>query len=708
VKGMSSRRMAAVAPSNRRNFGLVAHVDAGKTTCTERILFFTGRSHKIGEVHDGAAQMDYLDEERKRGITITAAATFCEWKDHRMSLIDTPGHIDFTVEVERSLRVLDGAIGVFCAVGGVEPQSETVWRQADRYGVPRLAFINKMDRGGAEFESVLKQIRKKLYGNPVPINVPVGEGPDFRGILDIVHECAYEFVDDGKGGTTMKLMELDDKMKEDLEKYREQLFEAISNFDEQVMEAYLEGDAHGVPLPLVKQAIRRGTLEMEITPALCGSALRNMGVRLLLDAIVDYLPAPEDHPAIEGTDPETGEELLRARSPKAPVAALAFKNVAEVAGEMTFIRLYSGTATPDTEVYNPRTKRSTRMGRMVRVHANRKEPIEKAEAGAIFAVQGMKDVATGDTLCDERHAIQLEAPIFPEPVITVTVEPVKNADRDKLAKALSRLAREDPSFRRVTDEVTGETLIGGMGELHLEVCLNRIRDDFKVGVNTGKPQVAYRQILKKECRIESRYIKQSGGSGQYAVAVLEFTPNPEVDGLEFIDETKGGVISNEFIPSIERGLREEMAEGGELRFPIVGITARLVDGKTHPVDSSDRAFQACARQAMRMAADQIGFGLLEPLLKFHVSAPEASQGSVMGDLNNRRGEVREFETEKGIARMSGLIPAAETFAYNSGLMTMTQGQGSFSFEPSEYGRVPQSIAEEVRKARKESLDEKKK
>ncbi|MGE0435233.1 MAG: elongation factor G [Planctomycetota bacterium] len=694
--------------TKRRNFGLVAHVDAGKTTVSERILFFTGRTHKIGEVHDGAATMDHMEEEQKRGITITAAATTCNWKEHTLNLIDTPGHIDFTVEVERSLRVLDGAVGVFCAVGGVEPQSQTVWRQADRYGVPRLAFVNKMDRSGADFEHAIKDIRKKLYANPVVIGAPIGEGADFRGILDVVNQKALFFDPDEKTVTKVRIEDVPEDEKERMAALRVELFENLGNVDDDVMTAYLEGDIESVPLPLVQQALRRATLEKVLTPVLCGSALRNMGVRFLLDAIVNYLPSPEDHPPLEGHDPDTGEELLRARSDKAPATVLAFKTVSEQAGDLTFLRIYSGVITNETVLYNPRTGRDVRVGRLLRMHANRRENIDRAVAGDLVAAMGMKDVATGDTLCDERHKIELEAPLFPEPVITMSIQPDKSADRDKLAKALSRLAREDPTFRRVTDEVTGETLIGGMGELHLEICLSRIQNDFKVPVQTGRPQVAYRQVLGKKVEIDSRYIKQTGGAGQYAVAKIVFEPAPEVDGLEWIDDTKGGVVQKEYIPSIERGIKEEMAEGGALRYPIVGLRATLVDGKTHDTDSNDRAFQACGRQALRMAAEAAGLALLEPILKFYVSCPENNSGSINGDLNTRRAMIEGFETEKGMSRVSGIVPASEMFAYNSLLMSQTQGQGTFILEPFKYDKVPESIAEGVRIKRKEQLAEKKK
>lgn len=686
-----------------RNFGIIAHVDAGKTTVSERILFFTGISHKIGEVHDGEATLDYLEEERKRGITITAAATTCKWNGHTLNLIDTPGHIDFTIEVERSLRVLDGAVGIFCSVGGVEPQSETVWRQANKYKVPRIALINKMDRPGADFQAVVRQMEKKLRANPLPIMIPIGREKDFAGIIDLIQNKAFYFEDDPKEVKKIIEKEIPADLTSLAESARDQLLETLATHDEELMELYLEGDHNTIPADQLKKVLRKLTLENMVTPVLCGSALRNIGVRFLLDSIVDYLPSPICHGEITGINPESGEHIKVHRSTSDPTALLAFKTVAEPTGDLTFFRIYSGTVTPDSVLYNCRTKSKQRLGRLLRVHANKREALEKVEAGEIFAVLGIKEIATGDTLCDINNPIVLESISFPDPVITCSIEPNQNNDRDKLAKAISRMTKEDPSFKCYTDQVTGETIIGGMGELHLEICINKIEKDFKVNVTTGHPQVAYRQILHKTIELEARHIKQSGGAGQYAVANIIFEPDAEIEKLEYVDAIKGGVIPREYVPSIERGILQEMSDGGKLKFPIVGLRAIVNDGKHHPVDSSDRAFQSCGKLAMRMAIEKGKLDLLEPILKFLVIAPDQYQGNIIGDLSSRRAIVEDIENELGICKISGRVPASEMMAYNSGLLTITQGKGQFNLEPYGYDRVPDSLAEKVKEKRLEKI-----
>ncbi len=697
---MSSAVRSETAPAKgakaqlekRRNIGIMAHIDAGKTTVTERVLFLTQKIHRTGEVHDGQATMDYLEEEQKRGITIQSAATSCEWRGHSLNIIDTPGHVDFTAEVERSLRVLDGAIAVFDAVSGVEAQSETVWRQADRYRVPRICFINKMDRVGADFDRAVGSIRERLNARPVPIQLPVGAEKDFRGVIDLVKMKFFVFPDDGDGRTFEEL-EIPEELREDAMMHRHEMLEAAAEQDEELLDLFVEDEP--CPEELVQRALRKGTLELELTPVLAGSALKNKGVQFVLDAVVDYLPSPIDIPAVEGMDPASGEPISRPTDPEAPLALMAFKTIAEPTGDLTFVRLYSGVLEKGMKLLNPRTGRTERIGRILQMHANKREQIERLSAGDIAAVVGLKQTVTGDTLCDEAHPIALSKIVFPDAVISMSIEPKRSQDRDKLTEVISRMMREDPTFRAQTNEATGQLLISGMGELHLEVILNRIQNEYKVEVITGRPKVAYKQRLARPIETEARYIRQTGGRGQYAVVHVRFEPVETEDGdLEFVDAIKGGAVPREYIPSVEAGLREMFQSGGRSGYPFVNVRATLFDGKAHEVDSSEMAFKGAGVLAFRQAMEN-NVVLLEPIMKVEVRVPEEYLGSVVGDLNSRRGEVSDVIAQGDLRVVRGAVPIAEMFNYASALRGATQGRGSYSMEFLEYRDLPQSLAEKA-------------
>ena len=673
-----------------RNIGIMAHIDAGKTTVTERVLFLTEKIHRTGEVHDGAATMDFLEEEQKRGITIQSAATTAEWKGHSINLIDTPGHVDFTAEVERSLRVLDGAVAVFDAVAGVEAQSETVWRQANRYGVPRMCFINKMDRVGADFDKAVHSIVERLNARPVVIQMPVGEGKEFRAVIDLIRMRMYEF---GEGEKAFEEKDIPADYLDEAEARRHDMLEAAAECDEEVLNLFVEEEE--ISEDQVRAALRAGTLNMELTPVICGSALKDRGVRFMLDAVLDFLPSPIDLPPTVGEDPSTGEPLERERVPESPVALMAFKTIAEPTGDLTFVRVYSGVLEKGTRLLNPRTGRYERIGRLVRIHANKREALERIECGDIAAIIGLKATVTGDTLCDENHPIALSKIQFPEAVIAVSLEPKESKDRDRLGEIVGRLMREDPTFKAQTNEATDELIISGMGELHLEVTVNRIQNEFKCGVSTGRPKVAYKQQFSRAVETEARYIRQSGGRGQYAVAHVRIEPARVEDGIfEFVNKIKGGNVPREYIPKVGDGL-ESMARGGShIGFPFVNVKATLFDGKSHDVDSSELAFYNAGVLAFRQAMEG-NTTLLEPIMKLDVRVPEEFLGAVVGDLNSRRGEVGEVEALDDLRIIRGLVPVAEMFAYSSALRGATQGRGSFSMELHEYRAVPRNIAKKV-------------
>jgi len=673
-----------------RNIGIIAHIDAGKTTVSERILFITGRSHKVGEVHDGEATMDYLDEERKRGITITSAATTCSWDDHEISIIDTPGHVDFTAEVERSLRVLDGAIGVFCAVAGVQPQSETVWRQANRYNVPRIALVNKMDRTGANFDHAVETMVARLRANPVPIQMPIGAERDFHGVVDLVEMKAYTWDEDARDLTVGDVPQ--DLMPEATRR-RDQMVEAVAEFYDPVLEKFVEGEP--VPAEEIKQAIRSGCLSLSITPVLAGSAFKDKGVQNALDAVIDYLPSPYDVPTIVGTDPNTGDSIERALQSGEPTGALVFKTISDPNGDLTFARIYSGEIKQGEKYYNSRRGREERVGRLLLMHANQREAVDVAKAGQIVAIVGFRDAITGDTICEKSAPISYESMEFPDTVISMSIEPKKSADRDKLSSVIGKLVREDPTFKAYTEEQTGQVVISGMGELHLEVICNRIASEFKVDVNVGKPKVTFRQTIKAGRDIESRHIKQSGGSGQYAVAKVKFEHDDEVETFEFEDTITGGNIPKEFISPFEQGLRNALASGGRTGYPFVKIRATLYDGKTHDVDSSNTAFESCGALAMRLLIEG-NTQLLEPIMKIEVEAPEQYTGDVIGDLSSRRGLVEDMVNKPdGITSVKGKVPLSEMFQYSTTLRSVTQGRGHYTMEPDSYAVVPAGLTEKL-------------
>ncbi|MCC7172468.1 MAG: elongation factor G [Planctomycetes bacterium] len=688
----SNPSKAAQYLKNLRNFGIMAHIDAGKTTISERILFYTGKAHKIGEVHDGAATMDYLQEERERGITITSAATQCEWKGMTLNLIDTPGHVDFTAEVERSLRVLDGAVAVFDAVSGVEAQSETVWRQADRHKVPRLCFINKMDRIGADFKESLASIRERLAARPAVMQLPMGSAKDYKGMIDLVRGVAFTFNDESQGEEFFE-GPVPPEYKDEYETARRELFEIAAEFDDALLEKLLEEKP--VTEAEIKAALRVGTISTKIFPVFNGTALKNKGVQQLLDGVVEYLPCPLDLPPIVGHDPRGGEEMTRTADPTVPFTALAFKTISEKTGDLTFIRVYSGVLPTGTTVLNSTKGKSERIGRLYRMHAANRQPIDEVRAGDIAAAVGLKLAVTGDTLCDENHPIRLESIDFPDPVISMSIEPTSRADRDKLGEVLARLAKEDPTFSYFTDQETNETVIAGMGELHLDVLKNRIVRDYNVGATVGAPRVAYRQTLKRELVVEGRHIKQSGGSGQYGVVKIRFTPLDDTSAVEFISEIKGGSVPREYIKPIEYGIRQSAIEGGQDKFPYMGFKAALFDGQYHEVDSSELAFEAAARKAFREAFVPETTVLLEPIMKVEVQVPEEFLGDVIGDLNSRRAQVSDVDSRANLRVIHSKVPIAEMFAYSSRLRSLTQGRGTYSMEPDSYAPVPNETAKRV-------------
>ena len=688
-----------------RNIGIMAHIDAGKTTTTERILYYTGINHKIGEVHDGAATMDWMEQEQERGITITSAATTCYWSHtetqhdpalfkknrHRINIIDTPGHVDFTVEVQRSLRVLDGSVTVLAAKGGVEPQSETVWRQADEYKVPRMVYVNKMDTMGADFFRCVQMMHDRLHANGVPIQLPVGQEDTFRGIIDLIDMNADIYYDDM--GNDVRVEEIPEDLKEQAQEYHDKLIEAVAETDEELMMKYLEGEE--LTKEEIKAALRKATISNEIVPVVCGSSYKNRGVQKLLDAIVDYMPAPTDVEAIKGTNPETGEEEDRISSDDQPFAALAFKIMTDpYVGKLCFFRVYSGTLDAGTTVYNSVKDNNERIGRILQMHANNRKDIETVYAGDIAAAVGLKNTTTGDTLCDEKHPIVLESMNFPEPVIRVAIEPKTKAGSEKMGIALAKLAEEDPTFRTWTDEETGQTIIAGMGELHLEIIVDRLLREFKVEANVGAPQVAYRETIRKEANQETKYARQSGGKGQYGHVKIKVEPNPG-KGYEFVNGVVGGAIPKEYIPAVDNGIQGAMKSGVLAGYPVVDVKVTLWDGSYHEVDSSEMAFSIAGSMAFKEAMKKCDPVIMEPIMKVNVIVPDEYMGNVIGDLNSRRGQINNQESEGGTARVTALVPLSEMFGYATDLRSKTQGRGQYSMEPDEYQQVPKSVADKI-------------
>jgi elongation factor G len=679
------------APLERtRNIGIMAHIDAGKTTTTERILYYTGVTHKIGEVHDGAATMDWMEQEQERGITITSAATTCFWNDHRINIIDTPGHVDFTVEVERSLRVLDGAVAVFCGVGGVEPQSETVWRQADKYGVPRIAFVNKMDRVGADFPRVVDMMRDRLGANPVPLQIPIGAEDSFAGVVDVLAEKALVW-DGTELGATFHEEAVPADLVEATAEARERAVEAAADVDEDLMATYLEGGA--ISAEALRKALREATLGLDVVPVLCGTSFRNKGVQPLLDAIIGYLPSPLDVPPVEGVIPGKDQPAERKADDKEPFAALAFKIATDKhVGHLTYIRVYSGHLKTGDQVLNAATGRKERIGRLLQMHANKRQEVDEAHAGDILAVVGLKNVATGQTLCQAQHPILLENIEFPEPVISIAVEAKTKADMDKLGQALERLAGEDPTFRISIDEETGQTLISGMGELHLEVIVDRLVREFGVSANVGKQQVAYKETITRVAKAEGRYIKQTGGSGDFGVVTIEVSPGETGSGFEFENATKGGVVPKEFIPAVREGCFEASQSGELAGYPVVDVKVRLLDGKTHDQDSSERSFKIAGSIAMREALRAGGPVLLEPVMAVEAVTPEDYVGAVQGDLNSRRGSLTGLDVRANAQVITAVVPLAQMFGYVNSLRSMTQGRATYTMQFSHYAEVPEGAA----------------
>jgi elongation factor G len=683
-----------VALDRVRNIGIMAHIDAGKTTTTERILYYTGRTHKLGEVHEGAATMDWMAQEQERGITITSAATTAIWRDHRINIIDTPGHVDFTVEVERSLRVLDGAIAVFDSVAGVQPQSETVWRQADKYKVPRIAFINKMDRTGANYFAAVQSMRDRLGANPVPIQIPIGQEDQFRGVVDLVEMKAIVYKDDL--GQEFDVTEIPAELAEQAAEYHHQLIDAISHFDDEVLEAYLEDESSVAP-EMIRRAVRAGTLSDEITPVLLGSAFKNKGVQPLLDAVIDYLPSPLDVPPVIGIDPKTEGEAERKASEDEPFSALAFKVMSDpYVGKLTYFRVYSGRIKAGDRVLNATTGKTERIGRILQMHANHREEREEIVAGEIAAGVGLKTTTTGDTLAVETAPIVLESMTFPEPVISVAVEPKSKADQDKLGSGLARLADEDPTFRVTTDDETGQTLIAGMGELHLEIIVDRLKREFNVDANVGRPQVAYRETISKPAeKVQGRFVRQTGGSGQYGDAVINLLPQEPGTGYEFVDKIVGGKIPKEYIKPVDEGIREAMGSGVLAGYPVVDVKVELVDGSYHDVDSSERAFKIAGSMAFKEAMKRAKPKLLEPVMAVEVTTPEDYLGDVMGNINSRRGRIENMQPVGNAQVVKAAVPLSEMFGYATDLRSMTQGRADFHMEFDRYEEVPASIASEI-------------
>ena len=681
-----------VSLEKTRNIGIMAHIDAGKTTTTERILYYTGVNYKIGETHEGTATMDWTEQEQERGITITSAATTCFWKNHRINIIDTPGHVDFTVEVERSLRVLDGSVTVLCAKGGVEPQSETVWRQADHYHVPRMIYVNKMDIMGADFYNVLRMIDERLKCNAVPIQLPIGKESDFRGIVDLVEMNADVYYDEM--GKDMRVEEIPADMADLANEYREKLLDAISMFDDEIMEMYLEGQS--IPTEKIRAAIRKATIAVEMIPVVCGTSYRNKGVQKLLDAIVDYMPAPTDVPAIKGVNPKTDNEEERVSSDSEPFSALAFKIMTDpYVGRLSFFRVYSGTLNTGSSVLNATKGQRERMGRILQMHANHREDIETVYSGDIAAAVGLKNTTTGDTLCDEKHPIILESMEFPEPVIRVAIEPKTKAGQEKMTVALIKLAEEDPTFKTYTDEETGQTIIAGMGELHLEIIVDRLLREFKVEANVGAPQVAYKETITKAVDQDTKYARQSGGKGQYGHVKIHVEPNESGKGYEFVNALVGGAIPKEYVPAVDAGIRGAMLSGVLAGYPVVDVKVTLYDGSYHEVDSSEMAFKIAGSMAFKEACQKAGPTLLEPIMKVSVTAPDEYLGTVIGDLSSRRGQIQGQETRSGATQVDALVPLASMFGYATDLRSATQGRGQYTMEPHSYVEIPKSIQEKI-------------
>ena len=677
---------------NTRNIGIMAHIDAGKTTTTERILFYTGVNYKIGETHEGTATMDWMEQEQERGITITSAATPCHWRGCRLNIIDTPGHVDFTVEVERSLRVLDGCVTVLCAKGGVEPQSETVWRQADHYNVPRIIYVNKMDIMGADFYNVIDMVHDRLKANAVPIQLPIGKEADFRGIIDLVEMKADIYYDDL--GKDMRVEEIPADMLEQAKEYRNQMLEAVSDFDDEIMEMYLEGEE--VPSDKIRAAIRRATVAVKMVPVVCGTSYKNKGVQKLLDAIVDYLPSPLDIPPVEGVNPKTGETEERPASDDAPFSALAFKIMTDpYVGKLAFFRVYSGTVNAGDTVINATKGQRERMGRILLMHANHREDLQTAYSGDIAAAVGLKNTTTGDTLCDDKHQIVLENMEFPEPVIRVAIEPKTKAGQEKMSIALAKLAEEDPTFKTYTDEETGQTIIAGMGELHLEIIVDRLLREFKVEANVGKPQVSYKETITKPATVDTRFVRQTGGRGQFAHVKLTIEPNESGKGYEFVDDIHGGAIPKEYIPCVDQGIQGAMQAGILGGYQVVDVKATLIDGSFHEVDSSENAFRICGSMAFKEAMAKAGPTLLEPIMKVSVTAPEDYMGTVVGDLNARRGQVVGTDIRNGAVIVTANVPLSTMFGYATDLRSKTQGRANYSMEPSHFVELPKSLQEKI-------------
>ncbi len=681
-----------------RNIGIMAHIDAGKTTTTERILFYTGITHKIGEVHEGAATMDWMEQEQERGITITSAATTAYWKGHRVNIIDTPGHVDFTVEVERSLRVLDGSVTVLCAKGGVEPQTETVWRQADKYKVPRMVYVNKMDIMGADFYRVVSMLHDRLKTNAVPIQLPIGAEEDFIGIIDLLEMKAYIYDENDKLGTQIKVEEIPADMLDKAKEYRAQLLDSVAEHDEEIMMKYLDGEE--LTIDEIKGCIRKATLKNEMVPVVCGTSYKNKGVQKMLDAVIDYMPSPIDVPHIKGVNPDTGEECERPSSDKEPFAALAFKIATDpFVGKLCFFRVYSGVLKAGSSVYNATKDNNERVGRILQMHANHRKDIDEIYAGDIAACVGLKNTTTGDTLCDEKHPVILESMEFPEPVINLAIEPKTKAGQEKMGIALSKLAEEDPTFKTWTDEETGQTIIAGMGELHLEIIVDRMLREFKVEANVGAPQVSYKETIRRLADVDCKYARQSGGKGQYGHVKIKAEPNVSGKGYEFINAITGGSIPKEYIPAVDAGIKGAMQAGVLAGYQVVDVKVTLYDGSYHEVDSSEMAFKIAGSMAFKDAMKKADPVILEPIMKVIVTVPEEYMGDVIGDLNSRRGQIQGMEARPGAQQINALVPLSEMFGYSNDLRSKTQGRGQYSMEPDSYIEVPKSIAEKIMSTR---------
>ncbi len=686
--------MARIVPLDKnRNIGIMTHIDAGKTTTTERILYYTGINYKIGEVDQGTATMDWMVQEQERGITITSAATTCFWRDHRVNIIDTPGHVDFTIEVERSLRVLDGAIGVFCSVGGVEPQTETVWRQADKYKVPRIAFVNKMDRVGADFFRAVRMIQDRLGARPLPIQLPIGAEDRFKGVIDLIQMKAILWEDESLGAQ-YQVETIPADLLDQAKEYREKLLEAVADCDESIMEKYLEGKEIGEAE--LRKAIRKAGLDLKLVPVLCGASFKNKGVQPLLDAVVDYLPSPLDVPAVRGENPVTQEEEERLPKDDAPFSALAFKIMTDpFVGSLTFFRVYSGALFSGSSVYNPAKAKRERIGRLLKMHANKREEIKDVYAGDIAAAVGLKTATTGDTLCDESHPVILESIEFPEPVISIAIEPKSKADQEKLGLSLQKLATEDPSFKVRTDEETGQTIISGMGELHLDIIVDRLLREFNVGANVGKPQVAYKETIRKALEREGKFIRQTGGRGQYGHVYIKVEPQEPGKGFEFVDAVRGGRIPREYIPAVERGIKEALESGPLAGYPVVDVKTTLLDGSYHDVDSSEIAFKIAGSMAFKEAVSKASPVLLEPIMAIEVVVPKEFMGEVIGDISSRRGKILGMDPRSAAQAIEGRVPLAQMFGYATDLRSMTQGRATYTMQFSHYKPVPAQISEEI-------------